>query len=537
VYADQITVREAREVVAHAHNGGATLQDIIRAAEQSCGGKAVALTLFQGDMSQLRSRMQSQPGMKSGADSMRSDSSRMDETNTRATGSDETGRTSDPANRANPTRRAATDRSSTADTARRDEANRSSTEDRSAQNRSHGDAQYAYRVTCLVDNTKLRDVIVDCDGGILGTQLAGADAGTRYGDSRSDNRYSSDAYRDNRYQDNRYSSDIYDNRSRTQESRYGRQYGERRYDAGYDEDRVYYDDDAYSTRNPSYITPNAWPPRPGDRYYDDFRNSEDNARYGTGQYSPESEYADRRYDDSRRYVRPDDRYDNRMTSTNPAHHMATRLLNLPVRDPEGTDLGRVDDVVVDLADGRVLYVVLETNGFLGIGSELFAIPPEEIRAEWDRCVTAIHKYEIDNRKGFDRQDWPVHANAYWSSRADYTASSEVKQWAKVSDLVDADVRNTREEDLGDVDDAVLDPGLTRLSYILVNPAERDGNVPVPADAFAAFDGDKLTLRMPKSDFMAHRTFRENQMPDWSNERWDRNQRASFNVATMTSGQP
>ena len=42
--------------------------------------------------------------------------------------------------------------------------------------------------------------------------------------------------------------------------------------------------------------------------------------------------------------------------------------------PAGEDLGTIEATMVDLADGRVVYAVLEFGGTLGFGTRLFAVP-------------------------------------------------------------------------------------------------------------------------------------------------------------------
>ena len=45
----------------------------------------------------------------------------------------------------------------------------------------------------------------------------------------------------------------------------------------------------------------------------------------------------------------------------------------------GEDLGKIEDFMLDLENGRIRYAVLSFGGFLGVGDKLFAIPPESPR--------------------------------------------------------------------------------------------------------------------------------------------------------------
>jgi sporulation protein YlmC with PRC-barrel domain len=50
------------------------------------------------------------------------------------------------------------------------------------------------------------------------------------------------------------------------------------------------------------------------------------------------------------------------------------LVDAPVVNAAGDDLGRLAYVVLDVAEGRVAYAVLAHGGVLGLGEQLFAVP-------------------------------------------------------------------------------------------------------------------------------------------------------------------
>jgi sporulation protein YlmC with PRC-barrel domain len=50
-----------------------------------------------------------------------------------------------------------------------------------------------------------------------------------------------------------------------------------------------------------------------------------------------------------------------------------QVIGMTVRTPEGQELGRVDDVVVD-AHGKTVFAVLSHGGFMGMGGKLVAVP-------------------------------------------------------------------------------------------------------------------------------------------------------------------
>jgi len=54
-----------------------------------------------------------------------------------------------------------------------------------------------------------------------------------------------------------------------------------------------------------------------------------------------------------------------------------------VRNAAGDDVGRIEDLVIDMATGRVNYAVLSFGGFLGVGGRLFAVPWEALERDDD----------------------------------------------------------------------------------------------------------------------------------------------------------
>jgi hypothetical protein len=75
----------------------------------------------------------------------------------------------------------------------------------------------------------------------------------------------------------------------------------------------------------------------------------------------------------------------------------------------GEDLGRIEELMIDLKDGRVAYAVLSFGGFMGMSDKLFAIP-------WNSLTCNVHEHAfildlskdvLQNAEGFDRDKWPL----------------------------------------------------------------------------------------------------------------------------------
>ncbi|HEX4277220.1 MAG TPA: PRC-barrel domain-containing protein [Bryobacteraceae bacterium] len=87
---------------------------------------------------------------------------------------------------------------------------------------------------------------------------------------------------------------------------------------------------------------------------------------------------------------------------------ASTLTGDRVRNPAGEELGKIDEIMVDLGSGRIAYVVLSFGGFLGIGDKLFAVPWSAFRVDQGEheFILDIDSETLRNAPGFDKGDWP-----------------------------------------------------------------------------------------------------------------------------------
>jgi sporulation protein YlmC with PRC-barrel domain len=60
---------------------------------------------------------------------------------------------------------------------------------------------------------------------------------------------------------------------------------------------------------------------------------------------------------------------------------ATSLRNQPVLSQSGEALGRLQDLIVDLSAGRVVYLVIKPNDGLDLSGDLYPVPPGSVKAD------------------------------------------------------------------------------------------------------------------------------------------------------------
>ena len=88
-----------------------------------------------------------------------------------------------------------------------------------------------------------------------------------------------------------------------------------------------------------------------------------------------------------------------------------------VRNAAGENLGKVDEIMIDIPSGRIAYAVLSFGGVLGMGNKLFAIPWSAVTVDEDeKClILNVDKRTLESAPGFDKDNWPDMSNTSWGS--------------------------------------------------------------------------------------------------------------------------
>jgi sporulation protein YlmC with PRC-barrel domain len=96
---------------------------------------------------------------------------------------------------------------------------------------------------------------------------------------------------------------------------------------------------------------------------------------------------------------------------------ASTLAGDTVKNAAGEDLGKLDELMVDIPSGKIAYAVLSFGGVLGIGNKLFAVPWNALTVDEDqKClILNAEKKTLENAPGFDKGKWPDMADTAWGS--------------------------------------------------------------------------------------------------------------------------
>lgn len=231
---------------------------------------------------------------------------------------------------------------------------------------------------------------------------------------------------------------------------------------------------------------------------------------------------------------------------------ASELLGKNVRNQKGEDLGKVEDVLVNVNSGRVQYTVLSFGGFMGMGDKLFAIPLSAFdrSQQRDHLVLNVSEERLKNAEGFDKNNWPNYRNDQGfmartrnsfggDSGQDETAQSQ-RHMMRLSEMIGQDVNDRNGKEVGEIEDVVVDMGRGRISYVVLDfdaeGAGKDRLVPIPLSALSApqKDGENVALNIDRSRLDQKRGIDRDKWPNLNDQGFQRNMDSYF--ATVTGAQ-
>ena len=92
--------------------------------------------------------------------------------------------------------------------------------------------------------------------------------------------------------------------------------------------------------------------------------------------------------------------------------IGSRVINL-----EGENIGTIDDLVIDVGNGDILYAALEFGGFMGVGDKLFAVPWQSLTAVPAEGIFILDqsRAKLEKAPGFNKDHWPDIGDRTWQA--------------------------------------------------------------------------------------------------------------------------
>ncbi len=92
---------------------------------------------------------------------------------------------------------------------------------------------------------------------------------------------------------------------------------------------------------------------------------------------------------------------------------ASQVMGTNVKNAGDENIGKVDDIVLDMKSGEVLAVIISSGGFLGIADTLSAVPVSVLRYDGASKAfkTKLTKEQLGKAPQFRTSDWPDYNEA------------------------------------------------------------------------------------------------------------------------------
>jgi sporulation protein YlmC with PRC-barrel domain len=179
--------------------------------------------------------------------------------------------------------------------------------------------------------------------------------------------------------------------------------------------------------------------------------------------------------------------------------LASTLLDKEVNNANDEELGTIEDLLIDLNTGKILFATIEHGGFLDIGDSEFPVPLSAMQwgAEADEMIVSITPEMLETFPDLG-EDWPGDFTEGWHTDLDTFWSNvgfdvsgvqniEPGPVVRASELIGYGVGATDAEGFGNVQDMVIDLPTSQVKYMILSFADTDtyGNewVAVPYTAF------------------------------------------------------
>lgn len=89
---------------------------------------------------------------------------------------------------------------------------------------------------------------------------------------------------------------------------------------------------------------------------------------------------------------------------------ATEIKGSKILTVKDEELGKIEEVMIDSERGRIAYVVLACDCFLGMSCKLFAVPWEALKASRGDYILSVEKGAFEASEGLDDDVWTLNHN-------------------------------------------------------------------------------------------------------------------------------
>ncbi|HWQ84190.1 MAG TPA: PRC-barrel domain-containing protein [Anaerolineales bacterium] len=242
--------------------------------------------------------------------------------------------------------------------------------------------------------------------------------------------------------------------------------------------------------------------------------------------------------------------------------LVSNQLDYDVWNLEDEQIGTAEDMILNLEEKKIDYLIVEAGGFLGIGGKLVAVPYDRLQlADADATsesepqnvwILDVSREELEGSAEFDREalpllgepavDYDLEFRSHWEAvpAADTTGTPEAAATDAPSEMADGKLTgvvlasqvldmnfvDANDGELASIEDIVVNPETGEIRYVVVqigvDIADLNGRwVLIPVDAIN-LDATNEALVITVDDALATGipSFAPNELPDTTQDDWD-----------------
>jgi sporulation protein YlmC with PRC-barrel domain len=152
---------------------------------------------------------------------------------------------------------------------------------------------------------------------------------------------------------------------------------------------------------------------------------------------------------------------------------ASQIMGTPVNNSQGENLGKVDNIIIDLSEGRIVAVIISSGGYLGMDGELSVVPPAAFQFNSDHNALQLDasKEMLSRSPHFNANEWPDFNQPAYDSQIYHAYNVRPYFSTDASAQPDNTAQNIRDRDTNSV--TPLDQGNNQADINITAQIRKD----------------------------------------------------------------
>lgn len=152
-----------------------------------------------------------------------------------------------------------------------------------------------------------------------------------------------------------------------------------------------------------------------------------------------------------------------------------------ITTPKGMEIGEVQDFVLDLEAGRIAYTARVFNQIGGLDNRVFVLPWSMVKVNLETNTFTLSEdkavletapsFSLDTWLTLSASQWADTVTAYWQEKLGRNSAAVPapgRVLSKASELVGVTIKDPAGEDVGTIEELLLDPETGSIAYAVLS---------------------------------------------------------------------